>query len=203
MKSGKSAGFSLIELLVVISVIALLTAMTVKLWGNVSQKVAFNQAVDDLEHIDHWLEEYYATYGHYPDCNNFLWENPDAGAKPPDWDLILEKAPSINAGLPENLCYWIVKKVPESPERDRFKQYKNQIPLTSGEPDHTKDSEDFGFEYGEINWTNVTWSCADPWGREYRYVPRRPDLQSYSTWSVGPDGQSGTGDDVSFDSFTE
>ncbi len=37
----------------------------------------------------------------------------------------------------------------------------------------------------------------DPWGREYRY--RNPGIHNprrFDLWSVGPDGDSGTGDDV-------
>lgn len=37
----------------------------------------------------------------------------------------------------------------------------------------------------------------DPWGRDYRYrFPGTHNPNSYDVWSVGPDGVSGTGDDI-------
>jgi general secretion pathway protein G len=39
----------------------------------------------------------------------------------------------------------------------------------------------------------------DPWGRAYEYVPPPPDgTDVYKVISVGPDGQRGTSDDLSF-----
>ncbi len=37
----------------------------------------------------------------------------------------------------------------------------------------------------------------DPWGRPYQYeCPGRYNPDSYDLWSLGPDGQSGTDDDI-------
>jgi general secretion pathway protein G len=37
----------------------------------------------------------------------------------------------------------------------------------------------------------------DPWGRPYQYAsPGRYYLDSYDIWSLGPDGQDGTQDDI-------
>lgn len=37
----------------------------------------------------------------------------------------------------------------------------------------------------------------DPWGRPYLYEsPGRRNVSSYDLWSVGPDGQDGTDDDI-------
>jgi general secretion pathway protein G len=37
----------------------------------------------------------------------------------------------------------------------------------------------------------------DPWGRPYQYAsPGRYNLDSYDIWSLGPDGQDGTQDDI-------
>ena len=38
---------------------------------------------------------------------------------------------------------------------------------------------------------------VDPWGREYRYeFPGRHNPKSFDVYSVGPDGQPGTDDDI-------
>lgn len=37
----------------------------------------------------------------------------------------------------------------------------------------------------------------DPWGNPYQYVsPGQFNVDSYDLWSLGPDGQSGTEDDI-------
>lgn len=37
----------------------------------------------------------------------------------------------------------------------------------------------------------------DPWNNEYRYVaPGKRNAQKYDVWSLGPDGQDGTADDI-------
>jgi general secretion pathway protein G len=37
----------------------------------------------------------------------------------------------------------------------------------------------------------------DPWGNDYQYVaPGKHNAESFDVWSNGPDGNSGTGDDI-------
>lgn len=51
-------------------------------------------------------------------------------------------------------------------------------------------------------YTNSYMTVVDPWEHEYKYESK-PPYQQYKLWSVGPDGKSGTADDVNNDSFTE
>jgi prepilin-type N-terminal cleavage/methylation domain-containing protein len=190
-------GFSLIELLVVVAIIGILTGITMRLWSNASQKAAYAQAVTTLELVDHWLEEYYSLYSYYPSTQNFLWEDPNSGNKPPDWSFITGANSNINTGLPTGLCYWF-----ENYRDGRLMEYYHNIPQNRGERDHTESSIDFGFEYGIFTWTNGTHNLIDPWGREYYYTVD-PSLQSYETYSSGPDGIVGSGDDVSYEAWTE
>jgi len=44
-------------------------------------------------------------------------------------------------------------------------------------------------------YTNATMTIHDAWGREINYVST-PPYQRYKLWSVGPDGQNGTADDL-------
>ncbi len=48
-------------------------------------------------------------------------------------------------------------------------------------------------------WTQKTEasSLIDPWGNQYQYAnPGRKNVTGYDIWTVGPDGQSGTEDDL-------
>jgi general secretion pathway protein G len=39
--------------------------------------------------------------------------------------------------------------------------------------------------------------ARDPWDREYRYAaPGKHNTESFDVWSVGPDGQDGSADDI-------
>jgi prepilin-type N-terminal cleavage/methylation domain-containing protein len=190
-------GFTLIELLVVVAVIGILAAITMRLSSAVSQKAAYAQAVNTLEHVDHWLEEYSSIYGHYPNTTDFSWENPDEGSKPDDWGFLISSDPSINTGLPEGLCKWFNEH-----REAGLEEYMNQIHQNKGNQDHDDDSTAHGFEYGLFSWTNTTYNLIDPWGREYYYRPN-PALQSYNTYSSGPDGIVGNADDVSYEAWTE
>jgi hypothetical protein len=51
--------------------------------------------------------------------------------------------------------------------------------------------------FGMVQWTNLGHTILDPWWRSYEYTSAPPDYQSYKLWSVGPDGVSGTKDDIS------
>ena len=50
-----------------------------------------------------------------------------------------------------------------------------------------------------VPYTNVVDTILDPWRSDYRYISQ-PPYQGYKLWSVGPDGVSGSSDDVNADS---
>ena len=68
MKRKKTSGFgfTLIELMVVVLIIALLSGMLLKISGGVAQKAARSRAIADLENIQNALNEFYTEYGMYP-----------------------------------------------------------------------------------------------------------------------------------------
>jgi prepilin-type N-terminal cleavage/methylation domain-containing protein len=51
-------------------------------------------------------------------------------------------------------------------------------------------------------YTNSVMTVRDPWDRDYQYQCKPPYMQ-YKLWSKGPDGKSGTGDDINNDAFNE
>ena len=190
-------GFTLIELLVVIAVIAILTSMVMMLKSSASQKAAYAKAVKDLEHIDHWLEEYYAQYGHYPNTSGMAWEDPNRDDKPPDWPALKAAIPGLNENRPHGLWKWIYQH-----QGGRYKEYAEKIHESDSIPEYELDTEKLNLEYGIVYWSNLIETVKDPWGRDYGYQPAG-DLQSYNTWSAGPDGALGTADDVSYSDFTK
>jgi len=62
----KQTGFTLVELLIVIVVIAILAAITVVAYGNISSRARDSAIASNIEQLDHAIEAYNATNGHYP-----------------------------------------------------------------------------------------------------------------------------------------
>ena len=60
------SGFTLIEVLVVISIIAILAAMVVGIAGHASRKSDIGKATADMEKIKSAAEEFRVEYGRYP-----------------------------------------------------------------------------------------------------------------------------------------
>ena len=81
-------------------------------------------------------------------------------------------------------------------------EYKDEIGIMGGTAMHTNNTTSLGFEYGDITWSNGTATVQDAWRQELRYSVTA-NLESYSLWSVGPDGSSGTADDIGRGSYTE
>ena len=68
--SFRLPGFSLIELLVVMSIIAILIASLSFSWQNAQQKGRDGKRKSDLKAIQQSLEAYFQTNGKYPDSSN-------------------------------------------------------------------------------------------------------------------------------------
>jgi len=80
------SGFTLIEMLVVVLIILMLSAMLFKIAGMVSGKAARAKAVADIANVQYALAEYYSEYNIYPPTskNKYVYENTagqDAGLK--------------------------------------------------------------------------------------------------------------------------
>lgn len=61
------AGFTIVELLIVIVVIAILAAISIISYSNIAAKARDSQRMRDIETISKALEMYYADNGKYPD----------------------------------------------------------------------------------------------------------------------------------------
>lgn len=63
---NRSKGFTIVELLIVIVVIAILATLVIVTFTGIQQKARDSQRQTDINAIDSHLEAYYATNGKYP-----------------------------------------------------------------------------------------------------------------------------------------
>ena len=66
MNALKQKGFTIVELLIVIVVIAVLAAITIVAFNGVSERAANAKIMNDLKSMHKLIESYYAKYGTYP-----------------------------------------------------------------------------------------------------------------------------------------
>lgn len=126
----KSSGFTLIEMLIVIGLIAAIMAIAVGNFGGASEEAKFKLVdtfVDNSVAVP--LEAYKSAKGSYPSTEEGL-------------AVLTQPLPRSNVAPMKKLV-------------------------------------------------------DDPWGRPYQYqFPGKHNVGSYDIWSMGPDGQTGTNDDV-------
>lgn len=66
---NRTTGFTLVEMLVVVLIIAVLIGLTVKILGGAGRQAAKAVTVNHLERLKHAVEEFYSEYGQYPPVN--------------------------------------------------------------------------------------------------------------------------------------
>ena len=70
--SRRLRGFSLVELLVVITIIVILTGLTIGAMGWVNKKAAIDKARTQMALLENGLEQYKADVGSYPEGNSSM-----------------------------------------------------------------------------------------------------------------------------------
>lgn len=70
ISGSKKRGFTLIEMLLVVSIIALLASMILVGLGGARAKARDSRRIADLHNIQNALELYYAKYGFYPETQS-------------------------------------------------------------------------------------------------------------------------------------
>jgi prepilin-type N-terminal cleavage/methylation domain-containing protein len=171
------AGFSLIEMLAVISIIVILASLVVGGMGFVSEKQAKSKALVQMALISKALEEYKLDFGTYPVTDNPLKGEGTSKIlfKALYWDSNNDGKGAVvgNTTGDENQKIYLAELDPAD----------NRQGWTSGTP-------------------SITTRILDPWGNEYRYRTavnaagtsnsntQNPD---FDLWSVGKDGKTNPG----------
>ena len=130
-RPNSRAGFTLMELLLVLVILVVLGSMTVAFFGGTRERALINSAKADVSTIASQIERYEFDMRAYPSSLEDLINQP-SGDGAEDW-----AGPYLR----------------------------------------------------ELN--------QDPWRHDYRYAqPGRKNTDTFDVWSVGPDGQDGTDDDI-------
>jgi prepilin-type N-terminal cleavage/methylation domain-containing protein len=146
--SKTKRAFTLVELLVVISIIAALAAMTVALYSRVAGKTNESAIRTELEQIKLALQVYKEKNGYFPPsdendvANNQLYKNLSGKGVEKGKNLLAELKPSqYDAG--GNLVSPALGRK-DSKQNERWK-------YNSRNPEHNRESYDLWVEIGETN----------------------------------------------------
>lgn len=183
-------GFSLVEVLTVMGVIAILMTITVTLMRGGKQRAALGKARAELAALTQALEEYKRHYGDYPQTGNAAQATPIVGAVIGNSQA---QALLLNALLgvygPSNFATRL-----NGPMLIELSKFTLEVPLT------TATATTFGIAQGNPPAKQAVSNCLlDPWGNRYMYYyraaspPNRPvanqwQAPAYLLFSVGPDG---------------
>lgn len=194
VRVGRNAAFTIIELLVVISVISILSGMLFPVLSSIRERMLRTEAVNFIENAKLALEEHLHERGRYP---------------LDDWDLANKKTPNTVSAL--DSCRSLV----ETFDGDGYEDGpKIQLVMKAA----MFDPSDWEQVFNPMKPSDV--SMIDPWGKPWRYRQnssigykygkkilrgevKDPNVLncifnpgSYDIWSAGPDGIDGTEDDI-------
>jgi general secretion pathway protein G len=134
----KEKGFSLLELLIAMMIIAVIATLGVKQYGKYSAKARHLKAADNLKLVSEGLDQYYLKHGRYPDFGSFE-------------AMIEPKSPLVT----ENL---IAPNMPPKDPWDQFYQGKSDKGTyelkCDGDPTNPDDLGPITREPGKITGTN-------------------------------------------------
>ncbi|WP_414664388.1 prepilin-type N-terminal cleavage/methylation domain-containing protein [Horticoccus sp. 23ND18S-11] len=190
-RQSGGAGFTLLELLTVIAVIAILFTLSVGAIRGVKQRAAIARARAEIAALTQALENYKRHYGDYPQTGNAAQATPIVGGA---IGTAQAQALLLNALIgvygPTSFATRI-----NGPTLIEVSKFVLEIPLT------TATTATFAVPQGSPPIKQVVANCLlDPWGNRYMYyykpapTPGRPPVNTwrapaYVLYSVGPDGQ--------------
>jgi len=174
-------GFTLVELLVVITIIAILASVSFKAASVMNERVAVARTSERLAAIAACLAEYYAEFGQYPPGSKVKYEDWDEGTKPDNWQALVTEARESNSEFAQNdddgLLFYLRKVMPES----KWNEFKDEIGLSIGDLGKNE------FISGNVEFTNKVYSLHDGWGQDFQYKCDEP-YTSYKLYSEGSTG---------------
>jgi len=218
MKKRKKIAFTLVEMLVVVTIIAILAGMVFGLFTMVTRQAKKAQCIKMLEALANAINEYRGEYGQYPPVTNIKYEYENTNYQSSDFrDRYLPDNPGYTGTLYEfdnlvahlwpryrkvmwhmdnhpvvtNYGQWVGDSERDIEAKKRWAQFLEEISL---EPD----SE--GHNARELTganalYSNKTETILDPWDKEIHYSSPPPYLK-YELWSDGPDRTPNTKDDI-------
>ena len=212
----RRAGFTLVEMLVVIVIILVLMGVVFRMTGPAAGKQAEAVTVKNLERLKAAIEEFYAEYGQYPPVpyyrgsQNLGYEYPWKQGMRSDMigkfgDQNHETAPLFTFGLMSFLLPRHTGRAGEAwdslLDNDQWGDYNDQkgdltrdaractrwAPFLEGILTGPLLTEQFLAGKKSDAYTNLTMTVWDGWERDLVYVSPPPH-QSYLLFSMGPDG---------------
>ncbi len=173
--SRGNAGFSLIELMAVITIIVILAGLVVGGMGFVNQRQAMERAKIQIALLSNAIEEYKSDMGAYPGTLDGFG-GAIADGEDGDYSEVL-----YNALFFEGYDY-DSQEQPDSWLNKATKVYLRELDPVSNKQ----------------GWTSIASSAPeeglkiiDPWGSAYRYrVGKNAQNPDFDLWSMGKDGKS-------------
>ena len=90
----KRGGFTIVELLIVIVVIAILAAISVVAYTGIQDRARYTEALSNLTSIDKAIGMYHAQHGNYPIVTSWQYYCSDPGAFVADLNDIIQTIPT-------------------------------------------------------------------------------------------------------------
>ena len=190
MQKCKNAGFTLIEILVVVVVILLLTGMLFRIGNVVVERSNRGRALADMEKISNALEEYFSVFGNYPPVSGTVYGFP-AGFSD---DVKVQEVPVLQGLYNDGLMAYLRGRVRGDPKpclvgdvKHRWSHYLDGLNFVRGA---IPDSEDtFIYDGAPFLYHREIMVYRTPWGENYVYSSSPPYL-SYRLRTHLPSGES-------------
>ena len=176
-----SRGFTLVELLTVVTIIVILSGMVIGVSSFVNRKAAVSKATTQLELFNTQITNYQIDAGYYPTTTE---QDPEAKS-----GLIIYRMLYCDGVGPDGIV---------GTGDDGALDGRPDEGLTPYLPDMDPNTNPRNLI--DKKGTPLPVSVVDPWGNAWRYRNQKGanDQQNpdFDLWSLGPDGKNGTADDI-------